>query len=114
MHELSIAEAIVAAAVEEAEARGATCVMSVHLRIGALSAVVPDALAFGFEIARSGTIAASATLDVEMLPVRIHCPDCDSETELPGLGGLRCGRCNRACADVRQGRELEISALTLG
>jgi len=45
MHELSIAMGIVEAATEEAQKRGVQ-VSAVHLRLGALSGVVKDALLF--------------------------------------------------------------------
>lgn len=50
MHELSIAMGIVEAAMDEAQRRGVQ-VSAVHLRLGALSGVVKDALLFSYEVA---------------------------------------------------------------
>jgi hydrogenase nickel incorporation protein HypA/HybF len=50
MHELSIAMSIVDAAVEESQRRNLK-VSAVHLRLGALSGVVKDALLFSYEVA---------------------------------------------------------------
>src|SRR5579862_4129358 len=54
MHELSIAMGIVEAATEEAQKRGVQ-VSAVHLRLGALSGVVKDALLFSYEVACQDT-----------------------------------------------------------
>ncbi|MFD0517925.1 hydrogenase maturation nickel metallochaperone HypA/HybF [Paractinoplanes durhamensis] len=54
MHELAIAESIVDAVCERAAGR---TVHRVTVRIGALSAVVPDAMRFCFDLACEGTAA---------------------------------------------------------
>ncbi|MFL6442932.1 MAG: hydrogenase maturation nickel metallochaperone HypA, partial [Candidatus Sulfotelmatobacter sp.] len=54
MHELSIAMGIVDAAMDEARQRGVQ-VSAVHLRLGALSGVVKDALLFCYEVACQDT-----------------------------------------------------------
>jgi hydrogenase nickel incorporation protein HypA/HybF len=55
MHELSIAMSIVEMAQEEAEQRGGVQVTAVHLKLGALSGVVKDALLSAYEMARDDT-----------------------------------------------------------
>lgn len=59
MHELSIAMSIVETAREEAERRGAQ-VTAVHLRRGALSGVVKEALFFSCEMACKDTPPAGS------------------------------------------------------
>lgn len=54
MHEMSIAMAVVTQVEEAARSGGATAVTSVRLQIGELVGVVPDALAFCFELACAG------------------------------------------------------------
>src|SRR5579862_2270846 len=93
MHELSIAMGIVEAATEEAQKRGVQ-VSAVHLRLGALSGVVKDALLFSYEVACQDTPLAGSRLVVEDVPVAVSCPQCG----LPTM-------------DVRQGKELEVFAL---
>ena len=56
MHELSIAHSLVESAVDAAEKAGARRVTRVHLRLGALSGVVRNALEFGYEITTQGTL----------------------------------------------------------
>jgi len=64
VHELSIAVSLIEAVEEEAAKHKGT-VEAVHLRLGAMSGVVKDALCFGFEVAREGTCLAAARLIVE-------------------------------------------------
>jgi hydrogenase nickel incorporation protein HypA/HybF len=59
MHELSVAMSIVATAREQAERRGVQ-VTAVHLRLGALSGVVKDALFFSCEMACKDTPLAGS------------------------------------------------------
>ena len=66
MHELSIAMGIVDAAMDEARQRGVQ-VSAVHLRLGALSGVVKDALMFSYEVACQDTPLAGSRLISKML-----------------------------------------------
>ena len=65
MHELSIAMSLVEAVCDELPKLGRVSIESVHVRIGALSGVVADALVFAFEVASGETPIAGARLDVE-------------------------------------------------
>src|SRR5690242_2586488 len=62
LHELSIAQSVVDAVCERAAGRS---VHSVRLRVGALTAVVPEAMQFCFDLAVEGTVAEGARLDIE-------------------------------------------------
>jgi hydrogenase nickel incorporation protein HypA/HybF len=67
MYELSIAMGIVDAALEEAQKRSVQ-VSGVHLRLGALSGVVKDALLFSYEVACQDTPLQGSRLIVEDVP----------------------------------------------
>ena len=62
MHELSLSSAIVETVERHADGRRVTVV---SMRIGALRQVVPDSLAFYFEIVARGTVCEGARLDHE-------------------------------------------------
>jgi len=64
MHELSIATGIVEVAVEEGERHGGR-VEVVHLKLGALSGVVREALEFSWDLACQETPLAGARLEIE-------------------------------------------------
>ena len=59
-------------------------VRRVTLRIGRLAGVHEDPLRFSFDLVREGTPLAAAELAVIDVPVRIWCPTCEIEVELPG------------------------------
>ena len=112
MHELSIAMSIVDAALEEAERRGAQ-VIAVHLRLGALSGVVKDALVFSYEIACQETPLEGSRLLVEEIPIVIYCAPCKAERELKSVQSFTCPECGTPTMDVRRGKELEVFALEI-
>src|SRR6266567_2066921 len=110
MHELSIAMSIVDAALDESQRRGVQ-VRAVHLRLGALSGVVKDALLFSYEVACQDTPLQGSQLIVEELPVIVFCPQCQSEQVLQSVQLFACPECGSPTMDVRQGKELEVFAL---
>ncbi|MGW8782350.1 hydrogenase maturation nickel metallochaperone HypA [Streptomyces sp. NPDC055796] len=109
MHEMSIAMAVVGQVEEAAEAGGATAVTSVRLQVGELAGVVPDALAFCFELACAGTLLEGAELVTEQVPARAHCRSCTGDWAVGMPPRLVCPGCGQA-ADVEllTGRELQI------
>ena len=110
MHELSIAMSIVDAAVEEAQSRGVQ-VSAVHLRLGALSGVVKDALLFSYEVACQDTALEGSQLIVEDVPVIVFCVQCQKEQMLESVQLFACPKCGAPTMDVRKGKELEVFAL---
>jgi hydrogenase nickel incorporation protein HypA/HybF len=110
MHELSIAMGIVEAATDEAQRRGVR-VSAVHLRLGALSGVVKDALLFSYEVACQDTPLVGSSLIVEDVPVMIFCQQCQVERVLPSVQSFCCPECGTPTMDIRQGKELEVFAL---
>ena len=113
MHELSIAYSLIETAEAAAQEANAQRVTSVHLRLGAMSGVVEDALRFGFDVAAQDTLLAEARLDVEHLPVIIYCPQCDADVELPSIQRFRCPVCDTPAERIIQGRELELTSIEI-
>jgi hydrogenase nickel incorporation protein HypA/HybF len=113
MHELSIALSIIDVAGEEAERQGAGKVHAVHLKLGPLSGVVKEALLGAFELAREGTPLAQASLIIEDIPVRGHCPRCDAEADVVSIQEVCCAACGTPIARLVSGREMEVFALEI-
>lgn len=113
MHELSIATNVVDLASRHAAEHGGGAVRAVTLRIGRLSCVHEDALRYSFELVRDGTPLAAAELRVVTVPVRIWCPSCAAERELPGIQSFACPACGTRSADIRAGRELDLESIEL-
>lgn len=112
MHELSIAMGIIEATLEEADRRGAQ-VSAVHLKLGALSGVVKDALMFSYEIACQGTALEGSRLVIEEVPVVVFCASCAREQTLPSVQSFTCPSCGAPTMDLRQGKQIEVFALEL-
>ena len=113
MHELSIAMSLIDLAGREAEQAGATQVQKVYIRVGALSGVVSEALAFAFDVASENTLLEGARLEIEEIPVTVYCPHCRSEGILSDLYAFRCPACEAPTMDIRGGRELEMTSLEI-
>lgn len=109
MHELSIAESIVAVAERHAAGRP---VAKVELRVGHLRQVVPSALEFAFELVSRGTVLDGAELAIEAIPARGRCRACGTETTMNGFP-LACSACGDLDMEVLAGEELLVDSLEL-
>lgn len=89
MHELAITQEIVALVSERA---GEARVARVVLEIGRLSAVLPDAVRFCFDLCAEGTPLEGAALDIVETPGRARCRGCGETVLLDRpFGWCRCG-----------------------
>jgi hydrogenase nickel incorporation protein HypA/HybF len=85
-------------------------ICEIHLRVGYLSGVVPEALEHAFAVLKEGTMAEKARLSVDYVPAVCWCSPCQREFESSGMFCV-CPGCNTPSGDVRKGRELEIVSL---
>lgn len=106
MHEYAIAMGVVQTALRHAQGRRVT---TVNLRVGPLRQVVPQTLAFAFELAALGTACEGARLEQELVPCRLRCPACDVEWTV-SEPDFRCRRCGWA-AIVLSGDELRVESI---
>lgn len=110
MHELSIAMSIIDIAQEEALQRNVK-VTAVHIKVGTLSGVVPDALLASYEMACCDTDLAGSKLVIEEVPVMIKCPRCQDNKPASSMQWFCCAECGAPAAEIVQGKELQIVAL---
>jgi hydrogenase nickel incorporation protein HypA/HybF len=113
MHELSIAMSVLDALEEQSQQRGGARITAVHLKVGPLSGVMPDALLSAFELAREQTDFADCSLMIEQTPVIIRCPTCLADRPVESIQQMSCAVCGTATADVASGRELEVCAMEI-
>jgi len=109
MHELSLADAVVAIARDHARGRRVT---SVEVKVGALRQVVPDALVFAFELVAAGTNVEGAELEIEHVPARVRCARCDLESDVKAFP-LACDRCRGLDVEITGGDELLVESIEL-
>ncbi len=112
MHELSICQALIDRVISIANEQNAKQVFSVRVAVGPLSGVEPQLLEQAYPIAAAGSIAESAELKLEILPVRVHCPSCSKESDaLPNR--LICGNCSDWQVTLVSGDELMLQGIEL-
>jgi hydrogenase nickel incorporation protein HypA/HybF len=106
MHELSISEAVVATAIKHAAGRQVTLV---SMTTGALRQVVPESLAFYFEIVARDTVCEGARLEQALVAARLRCA-CGEQWE-PEIPAFRCPACGGSDVEVIAGNELEVESI---
>lgn len=110
MHELSVARGILEIIEAERARHGFDRVRAVRLRLGALSGVDADALAFAFEAAREGTCASEASLEMDVEQGRLLCKACGAETDADARPEA-CPACGSADLRFQGGTDLDIVSL---
>ena len=113
MHEMGIAMQIIEIATASIpdDMAGAR-VAKINLKVGQLSAVVPDSLRFCFEIASQDTPLGAAELNIEEVPVVIHCEECQARWTIDEPI-FTCRKCGSGEIKVVSGRELDIDSIEL-
>ena len=92
MHELAICQALLEQVERIARDNGAQRVVAVVVAIGPLAGVEPALLQHAYPIAAAGTLAEHATLQFEVVPLKVRCRTCSAETEA-APNRLLCGAC---------------------
>ena len=114
MHEMAIAQSLLAMAEEEIARQNCTRLEMVRVEYGALSGVVPESLQFVFEPLIKGTPHEGARLELVCLPLRLRCPFCGKVFGGEGQDALwqPCPGCGEQFGHVvEQGKELILSRL---
>ncbi|MBI5382003.1 MAG: hydrogenase maturation nickel metallochaperone HypA [Opitutae bacterium] len=113
MHEFGIAQAALQQVAAQAQQAGATRVHRIVLRIGALSGVDPEALRFALEVAIPESSAAGAEFEIETVPARARCQQCEREFE-PKTGlFFECPHCQALGGTLTQGKEMHLVRLEI-
>lgn len=110
MHEMTIAESLVEMIEAEAGRDGFRRVRRIGVQLGALGHVEPDALLFCFDAAASGSVAAGARLDIEIVAGSGWCPRCQTTVAIGQRYDL-CPLCGQSHVEMRAGDELRLTEL---
>ena len=111
MHEAAIVKSLIDQ-VEEMFVTGAITgrVLRVHLKVGKLTAVVPDVMRFMFDAAIPDTKLAGARMTMDEIQVSAKCNACGAVDDILDIG-FYCGSCGSTDIDVISGRELMIDSV---
>ena len=109
MHELSLVQSLLTIIEDHAKEHGFTKVNQVNLTCGRLSSVEPAALDFAFKTLTQDGICATAELKLDILPLKVHCYDCNREFISPGSDPTTCPGCRGDQVTVTEGwQELQL------
>jgi hydrogenase nickel incorporation protein HypA/HybF len=106
MHELGITQEIIEIVSEFSKGAKVTRVV---LEIGKLSAILPDAVRFCFDLCSEGTVAEGARLEILEIPRQARCRECGALMTLDRPFG-RCG-CGNSDLEWLAGEELRIKEM---
>jgi len=112
MHEASIAQNVIDSVLglmEEGAVQGK--VARIFLKVGKLTAVVPDNLQFMFGVLTEEGPLAGVTLEIEEVKIRARCVACDATFEMQEEIRLICPDCGSTDTRFETGRELLIDAV---
>ena len=112
MHEMAICQSLLSEVGRVAAENGAMAVTRVVVSVGPLSGVEITQLARAFDLARRGTVAEGAVLEIEDIPVTIWCASCAIESRVE-VNKLLCNSCGGWRVTLRSGDELLLKRLSL-
>lgn len=112
MHELSVCQGLMRQVSQVAQENDAQAVERIVLRVGGLSGIEPSLLEHAFQIARMGTVAEEADLEIEEGPVVVECSECGGSSAVPN-NRLVCSYCGSWRVRVTEGEELMLLSLEL-
>jgi hydrogenase nickel incorporation protein HypA/HybF len=110
MHELALTQSILRIVEEAAQGHEVKRVKEVRLKIGDYSGVVPQSLAYYFDLLSRDTVAAGAQLRLERLPLLMTCRSCRWQGEID-KHHIQCPQCGCIDLHLDQGREFYVESI---
>ena len=110
MHEMALAESVLAIVEDAARREGLRRVRAVWLEIGQLSSVEPEAMRFCFDVVTRDSVAAGARLEIVTSAGAAWCLECSERVALAELGAA-CPRCGGYRLRVTEGAEMRVKEL---
>ncbi len=112
MHEAAIAERILEISFRISAEYGNPPIRRIHVQIGELQSVVPEALENAFDAGKRGTPAHGAQLQWETVPARVRCGECGREYS-PDTVFWVCPVCDGLGGEALSGNELTVMEIEL-
>ena len=112
MHEASIAKHLLTQVQRLADEHNAVAVDAVSVQIGEFAGLEPALLVSAFAQVAASTIAAGATLEIQLVALTVRCNRCHREFA-PDRFQFQCERCPGADVEIVAGDELVLENLIL-
>jgi hydrogenase nickel incorporation protein HypA/HybF len=113
MHEMGIVQSMMEILEDQARIHEAKRIVEVKLEFGALTAVLPAALTFAFDVLSQGGIAEGARLRIRIIPIKVFCSQCSKEIVLEEYQPF-CPICSSPALQILEGRdEMRIAELLI-
>jgi hydrogenase nickel incorporation protein HypA/HybF len=110
MHEIRIAKDLSEIVLEVADREKLSDVSKINISFGEMIQIVPDIFDFAFREAVRDTIASGAEVDIEIIPVKLKCKDCNNEFNLND-SLFSCNKCNSSDLDIVNGKEMIVKSI---
>jgi hydrogenase nickel incorporation protein HypA/HybF len=110
VHEAAIVRELIGLAAERRPA--GSRVTEVHVSVGLLTGVSPDAMQFYFEALGEDVLGGQARLEVRLEPLRAVCGACGLRAVLDEVLWA-CGACGAAALTFENGDELDLTSLVV-
>lgn len=107
MHELAIAQGVLDIVRQSVPEELTPTVRSVRVRVGRLSGVVPESLAFCFGALVADTSLWLAKLNIEQVPTLGQCKDCAERFEIEDVAFI-CPTCRSTDIRLISGTEMHV------
>ena len=112
MHELSIAQDILAIIKQNVPHEELKNIQNVNVKIGDMAGVVPDSLEFSYQAITSGTEMENSRLVIEKIPFVIECELC-GKSSTNDIGIRCCSYCGSFDTNVLSGLEMQVVDIEL-
>jgi hydrogenase nickel incorporation protein HypA/HybF len=110
MHEIRIAKDLSVIVLEVAGREKLSVVTKINISFGEMIQIVPDIFDLALREAVRDTIAKGAEVDIEIIPVKLKCKDCNNEFDLKN-SLFSCNRCSSSDLDIITGKEMFVKSI---
>ena len=112
MHELSLAEEVIALAKREAEKALARSILEITIEIGDLSGVDADAFVSVLRLLVKDSLLSKTKINIIRIPGKGKCISCDYDFEMDQRMAA-CPKCQAFPSEVSGGREFRVLSLVI-
>ncbi|MBT3581780.1 hydrogenase maturation nickel metallochaperone HypA [bacterium] len=110
MHELSIIMEILKIAEQNAQQNNLKKIKKIKLKVGKLRHLVPDIMTVAFQTARQDTLADQAKLEIEEIPIKMVCQNCQKKFMVEDHVYF-CPKCQQGSLQIVTGKEIILESI---